>query len=276
MFGVVKIGGAPGNGAENVLRDLAERVGRGERWALVHGASGAMDGLCRSAGVEVRHVVSPSGFRSRFVGEGERELFEAAAARVSLEHVQSLGELGVRGVSLWPREGSVTGERKEVLRAVESGRCRLVRGNWSGTVRHVDPAPLRRAWSRGEIPVLPPLAQDGVSGRNLNVDGDRLAAAVAVALGAEALVILSNVPGLLRDPQDPDSLVASGDLEDWGELEEMARGNMKRKLQACREALEGGVPRVLLGDSRGRRPLEEVLAGRGTELCRARATALAV
>lgn len=124
--------------------------------------------------------------------------------------------------------------------------------------------------------MLPPLAQDGVSGRNLNVDGDRLAAAVAVALGAEALVILSNVPGLLRDPQDPDSLVASGDLEDWGELEEMARGNMKRKLQACREALEGGVPRVLLGDSRGRRPLEEVLAGRGTELCRARATALAV
>ena len=105
MLGVVKIGGAPGNGAENALRDLAERVGLGERWVLVHGASGVMDGLCRSAGLAVRHVVSPSGFRSRFVGDGERELFEAAAARVSLEHVQGLGDLGVRGVSLWPFAG---------------------------------------------------------------------------------------------------------------------------------------------------------------------------
>ena len=276
MLGVVKIGGAPGNGAENALRDLAERVGLGERWVLVHGASGVMDGLCRSAGLAVRHVVSPSGFRSRFVGDGERELFEAAAARVSLEHVQGLGDLGVRGVSLWPREGGVVGERKEVLRVVEEGRCRLLRGNWSGSIRQVDPAPLRLAWSRGELPILPPLAQDRVSGRNLNVAGDRLAAAVAVALEASVLVILSNVPGLLRDPQDPDSVVSSGDLEDWGALEEMARGNMKRKLQACREALEGGVPRVLLGDSRQSRPLGEALEGRGTELCRARATALAV
>lgn len=276
MSGVVKIGGAPGNGAEHVLGELAERVRRGEQWVLVHGASGIMDRLCRAVGLEPRHVVSPSGFRSRFVGDAEREIFEAASAHVALEHVQGLGGLGIWGVPLWPRDGSVTAERKEVLRAVEGGRCRLLRGNWSGAVRAVDPAPIRRAWHAGALPVLPPLGLDRVSGQALNVDGDRLAAAVAAAVGASTLVILSNVPGLLKDPQDPESLVAAGDLDDWETLEGLARGNMKRKLQACREALEGGVPRVFLGDSRIPRPLEGALAGRGTELCRVRATALAV
>ena len=163
--------------------------------------------------------------------------------------------------------------RKECLRSLEEGRVRLVRGNRSGSVTEVDPRPLEALLDSRTVPVLPPLGRDD-EGLWLNVDGDRLAAAAARALGAEVLVILSNVPGLLADPRDPESRIPSGDLEGWEVLEGAAKGNMKRKLLACREALEGGVPRVVLGDGRVEAPLGAALSGRGTQLWAACCTAV--
>ena len=269
MIGVVKVGGAWGNRTEPLVRELAVRVASGERWVLVHGASGAMDDLCRREGVEVRHLVSPSGYRSRFVGEPERRLFERAAREAGEALVGQLGGLGVPGKALRPARAA----RKECLRSLEEGRVRLVRGNRSGSVTEVDPRPLEALLDSRTVPVLPPLGRDD-EGLWLNVDGDRLAAAAARALGAEVLVILSNVPGLLADPQDPESRIPSGDLEGWEVLEGAAKGNMKRKLLACREALEGGVPRVVLGDGRVEAPLGAALSGRGTQLWAACCTAV--
>jgi acetylglutamate/LysW-gamma-L-alpha-aminoadipate kinase len=114
------------------------------------------------------------------------------------------------------------------------------------------------------------LAVDVEGGLNLNVDGDRLAAAVASAVGADVLVILTNVPGLMEDLDRPDSLVRRGSLDDWASLEALARGNMKRKLLACREALEGGLDRVVLADSRCDRPLTQAIQGGGSQLWNSR------
>ena len=100
------------------------------------------------------------------------------------------------------------------------------------------------------------------------MDGDRLAAAAAAAVGADVLAILSNVPGLLRDPGDPASKIDEGSLDGWDDLEHFARGNMKRKLLAAREALEGGAGAVVIADSRAPSPVESGLSGGGTLLCR--------
>ena len=102
-------------------------------------------------------------------------------------------------------------------------------------------------------------------GEMVNVDGDRAAAAVATALQAETLVLLSNVPGLLRDFPDEGALiplVEQGQIEEF--LERYAQGRMKRKLLGAREALEGGVGRVILSDGRIESPVSQALAGRGT------------
>ena len=115
--------------------------------------------------------------------------------------------------------------------------------------------------------MLPPLASDA-EGNSLNVDGDRMAAAAAAAIGADTLIILSNVPGILRDVNDPLSRVEEGDFEMWDTLETLAQGNMKRKLLAAREALEGNVGKVILADSRKDNPISRALAGGGTTLCR--------
>ena len=100
--------------------------------------------------------------------------------------------------------------------------------------------------------------------RAINVDGDRAAAAVAVALGADALVILSNVPGLLRTPSDPSSLVARVDARDPGEAERLAQGRMRAKVDGAVAAVRGGVRRVVLAAAASPRPVHAALAGAGT------------
>jgi acetylglutamate/LysW-gamma-L-alpha-aminoadipate kinase len=98
----------------------------------------------------------------------------------------------------------------------------------------------------------------------INVDGDRAAARIATALGAERLVVLSNVPGLLRDVGDENSLVEAVPRARMAEFEGLAQGRMKKKLMGAVEALDGGVREVILGDARRERPLDDALAGRGT------------
>ncbi len=274
--GVVKIGGASGNCAAPLMEEIAERVSLGEEWVVVHGASARMNELCEGVGITPRHVTSPGGYRSRFVGLREQALFEVAAARNSVELLELLAEQGGRGCPVFPSSNrSVQALRKDSLRILEEGRLRVLRGNYSGRISRVYTEQMEEIIGCGGIPLLPPLGYDEESGLCLNVDGDRLAAGAAKALGASVLVIASNVPGLLEDPAREESLVARGSLEDWGFLENCARGNMKRKLLACREALEGGIPRAILCDSRRETPLEYALQGGGTHLWSRRSMALA-
>ncbi|MDO5114808.1 MAG: uridylate kinase [Synergistaceae bacterium] len=269
MIGVVKIGGASGNALEPLADEIAARCAAGERWIVVHGASGVMDELCAARGVEVRMVTSPSGFRSRFVGEAERELFREAALSYGARIKDMLAARGAEAEQADPEAVRyVFAKRKDFLRESVNGRVRILRGNYSGTVTKIDPAPLVSLLDAGKIPTVPPLASDEESGLSLNIDGDRLAAQIAGAVGAEALIILSNVPGLMKDIDDPDSLIESGNLAQWDILEHYARGNMKRKLVACREALELSVPRVYLADGRADSPVRNAMEGRSTCLAR--------
>lgn len=276
MRGVVKIGGAAGNCAVSLMEEVAERVSLGEEWVVVHGASARMNHLCENAGVTPRHVMSPGGYRSRFVGVAEQALFEAAASRNSVELLEILNEQGGRGCPVFPSSRrSVQACRKDSLRILEEGRLRVLRGNYSGRISRVYTEAVEEVLGCGGIPLLPPLGYDQESGLSLNVDGDRLAAAVAEALGASVLVIASNVPGLLKDPSREESLICRGSLENWEPLEACAQGNMKRKILACREALEGGVSRAILCDSRRECPLEYALQGGGTHLWSRHSMALA-
>jgi acetylglutamate/LysW-gamma-L-alpha-aminoadipate kinase len=266
--GVVKIGGAEGNRLEPLTAELAERTRAGERWTLVHGASGIMDRMCRERGVEIRVIMSPSGYRSRFVGEAERAVFEEAAAEYGESICRALAAAGASPRRMTPDASGVAAKRKDVLRENAGGRIRIMRGNFSGTVGEVDAGKIRAAMDTGDLPVLPPLGFDAESGLFINIDGDRLAAAASNALGADALIILSNVPGLMKNVDDPASLIGEGSLKNWDALEHYAHGNMKRKMVACKEALEGGTPRVYLADGRTERPIGRALEGDATCLAR--------
>jgi acetylglutamate kinase len=134
-----------------------------------------------------------------------------------------------------------------------------------GDVETVNPEVILTLLDRGFVPVVASLASDG-DGRTLNINADTLAEAIAVALGAKKLILLTTSPGLLRDANDPTSLVPFADPHDLEAL--LASGNisggMRPKLEACIRAVRGGVLRTHIID--GRAPdsiLMEVFTGAG-------------
>ena len=120
--------------------------------------------------------------------------------------------------------------------------------------------------TNGYVPVITPPAISYES-EAINVDGDRCAGQIAVAMKAEPLIILSNVPGLLKDANDESSLVKEikADNIDY-HIEAYAKGRMKKKLLGAKEAIEGGVKSVILGDARSESPVTAAFNGQGTIL----------
>ncbi|HVS09513.1 MAG TPA: acetylglutamate kinase, partial [Planctomycetota bacterium] len=112
-------------------------------------------------------------------------------------------------------------------------------------LRSVDPAPLEALLGQGWVPVVSPPATDG-QGNVLNVNADFAAAALAVALKAAKLVLVTGAPGVLANPADPSSLLSAVSLAALGELEASGalRAGMRVKAAAIRSALQGGVGRV--------------------------------
>ncbi len=269
---VVKIGGSTGVDLEALCQDIAARWQAGERLVLVHGGSDATNVLAEQLQYPPRMVVSPSGHTSRYTDRRTLEIFAMATAGINRQLVERLQGLSVPVWGLSGIDGRVLqARRKAAIKVVEDGRARILRDDWTGTVESADAGLLRMLLAHGYLPVLAPLAA-GENGEMLNVDGDRAAAVVAGALGAETLLLLSNVAGLLRDYPDEDSLVDTLDAAELAEAMAYAQGRMKKKLLGAQEALSRGVERVVIGDGRRAQPISDALAGMGTVI----STAVAV
>lgn len=139
-----------------------------------------------------------------------------------------------------------------------------------GDVVEVNPEAVRDLLDAGRIPVVSSIAPDiDDVGASLNVNADSAAAALAVALGAAKLVILTDVAGLYRDWPRKDSLISVIDTAELRELLPSLEAGMIPKMRACLDAVEGGVSKAAIID--GRQPhsiLLEVFtqSGSGTEV----------
>ena len=244
---VVKAGGSAGVDRDAVA-DLVADFARQDEIVLVHGASAETDRLSAALGHPPETVISPSGHQSRRTDRATLEIFAMAALGVeNFQYVEKLQQRGVDAVGLSGLSGRLlVGKRKDV-RSVHDGRTVLLRDDYTGAVDVVNVPLLRQFMGPGRLPVVAPLALS-LENEALNVDGDRVAARIAVAVEADALLILTNVPGLLRDKDDPNSLVGEATLD---EAEELATGRMKKKVLAAREALEGGVDEVVIRSAHG-------------------------
>ncbi len=263
---IVKIGGALGIGGDALLDDLARTASEQRRLVIVHGGSDATTRLQQQLGRPAQMARSPSGHESRVTDRPALEAFAMATALVNRQLVEGLLARGVRAFGLSGMDGGlVRAQRKASMRAVIDGRTRVLHDQWTGRPDGVDATLLEALLDAGLVPVIAPLAA-GPEGEMLNVDGDRIAAALAAGVSAQTLLILTNVPGLLSDPAREDSLVSTVPFAELPGAEELARGRMRRKLLGAREALEGGVARVVLGDARRRCPVSDALSGAGTTL----------
>ncbi len=258
---VVKVGGAAGNRLDPVLDELAHRTD----CVLVHGGSEEVDRLGTLLGRPPENYTTPSGVVSRKSTPEHLEVVVLAlAGAVQTRLVAGLAGRGRAAVGLSGADaGVLRARRKEGARAVVDGRVVRVADDRSGTLTSVDPQPLQLLIHAGYLPVLGPPAL-GEGGELLNVDADRVAAAVAVALHADALVLLTNVEGLRRVPDDPSTLIARVARTDVDSVLPFAGGRMHKKVVAAQEALRGGIPTVVIGASAGPDPVARALGGAGT------------
>ncbi len=250
---VIKAGGSAGVDRDAVADVVAAHARTG--WVvLVHGASAETDRLSAALGHPARTVVSPSGHQSRRTDRRTLELFAMAALGVeSFQYCERLQARGIDALALSGPSGRVlVGTRKDI-RVIENGKTLILRDDHTGSIDSVATGLLESVLRDGRVPVVAPLAV-GADGGALNVDGDRAAARIAAALHADELLILTNVPGLLREVGDPSSVVASATV---AEAEALATGRMKKKVLAAKEALAGGVPCVRIRAARAH-------AGEGT------------
>ncbi|MEK9577935.1 MAG: acetylglutamate kinase [Aquiluna sp.] len=118
-----------------------------------------------------------------------------------------------------------------------------------GEVSSVNPGVVLRAIEAGIVPVISTVAPT-VQGQLLNVNADLAASSLAVALGAEKLMVLTDVPGLYADWPDRDSLVSEISIGELRELLPKLESGMIPKMQACLRAVEGGVPKAHIIDGR--------------------------
>jgi acetylglutamate kinase len=254
---VVKLGGAALEKPEllqTCARSIAELVKDGHKVALVHGG-----------GVQLTKLLKQMGKTSEFVAGlriTDAETRDAAimvlGGRVNKSLVAALEQCGQSAVGLTGGDGHVFRARKKKTEH-DLG--------FVGEIAATDPKWLDAIWAMGAVPVISSIAL-GFDGEYYNINADEMASAAAVATKADALVFLTDVPGVKG---------ADGNVMRWLSLKEVpaleksavVSGGMLPKLNACKHALTHGVTRVRILPAESAAVLPNLLSSRvndGTEV----------
>ncbi|MEM2905718.1 MAG: [LysW]-aminoadipate/[LysW]-glutamate kinase [Candidatus Bathyarchaeia archaeon] len=262
---VVKIGGSilqAGAPDLNLVNDI-KAISTTERLVLVHGGGDEVTQAAEKMGKQQVFTVSPEGFRSRYTDKETLEIYVMVmAGKINKEIVATLRSFqvpafGVSGVD----GGLLTAERKKRLISIdERGRKRIIEGGYTGRITAANVQLLRLLMENGYLPIVAPLALSQEY-EILNVDGDRTAAFLAGALGAEKLVFLTDVKALILDGQPVPRLTMAEAQE---RLSSIGPG-MITKVYAALEALKMGVKEAIITSGLKPQPITSaVTKGSGT------------
>lgn len=264
---VVKSGGhamVDGSTMENIARDLVLTRNVGIRPVLVHGGGPEISRVMDRMGKEPRVVEG-----LRVTDEETLEIAKMALiGNVGTRMVANIWTGGGRGVGLTGKDGGLfIARRKGSKRVRVGGEEREVDLGFVGEIVSIDTDVVETVAERGYIPVISPIAMDE-DGGSLNVNADEVAGELAGALGASKLIMVTDVPGVLRDREDPSSLVSEMSVPEVRRAIEdgVVSGGMVPKLEACTGAITSStVDRAHIID--GTRPhsiLEELFTDRGS------------
>ena len=243
---VVKLGGSVMESAESLarlLKDVAFMSTVGIKVVLVHGGGKAISRALDISGIHSEFVMG-----LRVTDERAIEVVERVLKReVNAEIVRILRR---NNANAHPLHGDwIIKAVRKTARPV--GSEKTIDWGFVGEPISVDTRPITEMTDAGIIPVITPLGLSEFD-RVYNINADTAASAVAEALRARKLAFISDVPGLLRDKDDPESLISSLPV---GQIESLKRdgvigGGMIPKLESCAEAIRAGVRKVHLIDGR--------------------------
>lgn len=243
---VVKLGGSVMENVDalaSLLADVAFMATVGIKVVLVHGGGKAISRALDLSGVKSEFIMGVRVTSEDAIGIVERVLKK----EVNAEIVRILRR---NGANAHPLHGDwIIKAVRKTARPV--GSDKTIDWGFVGEPVSVDARTVTEMTDAGVIPVVTPLGMSEFD-RIYNINADRAASAVAEALRARKLAFISDVPGVLKDKDDPDSLISSICV---GEIDGLARdgvigGGMLPKLQSCADAIRAGVGKVHLVDGR--------------------------
>ena len=258
---VIKSGGGLGNRFDPVLDDLAQLWHENKKWIYIHGGSERTNEISTKLGCPPQFIKSSSGYRSRRTDRQTVLIFTMVyAGEINKQIVEGLQRRSVNAIGLCGADARLLeGRRKKMIRAVEKGRTVMVRDDYTGTIQQVNSNLLEQLLCQNYAPVLCPPAIS-TEHELINVDGDRIAAAVAVALGAKTLILLTGASGVYKDFAEPTSLIPHLHYNQLDQtIKNYAQGRMRIKLLATKEALSKGVETVLIAGSNQKTPIYSAL-----------------
>lgn len=238
---VIKYGGAAMIECElkeKIMQDIVLMKYVGMHPIVVHGG-----------GPEINAMLKRLNMKSEFV-DGLRvtdrdtmEIVEMVlGGKVNKEIVSGINASGGKAIGISGKDGQL------IIAGPNEDRERL---GYVGQVNQVNPGVIETIIENGYIPVIAPIGMDDQR-NSYNINADLAAAAIAVAMKADKLVLLTDVPGLLMDPNDPESLISVLRTSEVGKYIEagVISGGMTPKVQCCVEAVTGGVGRTHIVDGR--------------------------
>src|SRR5512138_185972 len=262
---VVKLGGTEGVDFSAICSDAAALLEQGQKLVFVHGGSAEANSLGEALGTPPKMITSPSGYTSRYTDRKTLEIFLMAVnGKVNSLLTEQLQMLGVNALGLCGLDGKLMqATRKDSIQSIENGKRKIIRDDYTGKIETVNSDLLNMLLNAGYLPVIAPVAVSE-KGEALNVDADRAAAMVASALKAETLILLTAVPGLMKNFPDESTLIRQLPQSQLAAASEAAQGRMKKKVLGAEEALKGGVRKVMIADGRIEQPISAALLGSGT------------
>lgn len=244
---VIKLGGSALEETAAVRKFLTDVIFMetvGMRPILIHGGGKAISRAMETSGITPQFVHG-----RRYTDAATMDIAaQVLAGDISHSLVEQIRSLGGKAETLsYLTRNCLIGETLTMWdrerKPIDLGRV--------GHVVDIEREAITELTSCETIPVIPSVALDR-DGEKLNVNADTAAAAVARLIRAEKLVFLSDVPGIYRDPDDPDSLIAHLDASSCRELiaDGTIASGMVPKVEAALEALEAGVRKVHIVDAR--------------------------
>ena len=234
-----------------VMKDIILLHLVGIRVVVVHGGGPEINDMLKKIGHQSHFVDG-----LRYTDETTMDVVQSVlCGKVNKNLVSQLNRLGGQAVGFCGMDG-----------AMFQAECLDEKYGLVGKIIKVNPEAVETALLHGYIPVVSTVAQGVDADTAYNINADTAAAQLAVALGAEKLILLTDIRGLLRDPHDEETLIhALHTAEVPGLIAEgIVSGGMIPKIECCVDAIHGGVERVHILD--GRIPhsiLIELLSDRG-------------
>ncbi|HBV98413.1 MAG: acetylglutamate kinase [Peptococcaceae bacterium BICA1-7] len=245
-----------------VLTDIVLMKYVGMRPVIVHGGGPEITGMLKRLNIESSFVGG-----LRVTDRDTMEIVEMVlVGKINKDIVSRLNGYGGRAVGLSGKDdGLLKAVRKSGRAKRPDGSTEMVDIGFVGEINKVSPDIVATLLQEGYIPVVSPVAV-GEQGESYNVNADTAASALAVALKADKLIILTDVEGILEDRNNPSSLISTVTRDNVPMLVDrgVIDGGMIPKVECCVRALDGGVKTTHILDGRVKHSiLLEVFTDRG-------------